>query len=54
MNKTYNLYGKIYTLEELRKGYKIITGIAYDDLSCYDRPLTDNEIYFYLLEALAE
>ena len=52
--KKYNLNGEEYTIEELRKGYEIITGIAYDDLTCYDKPLTDEEIYNYLKEALEE
>lgn len=52
--KKYNLDGKEYTIEELREGYETITGIAYDDLTCYDKPLTDEEIYNYLKEALEE
>lgn len=52
--KKYNLNGEEYTIEELRKGYEIITGIAYDDLTCYDKPLTDEEIYNYLKETLEE
>lgn len=52
--KKYNIYGELYTIEELREGYETITGIAYDDLTCYDKPLTDEEIYNYLLDAMKE
>ncbi len=52
--KKYNVYGEMYTVEELREGYETITGIAYDDLTCYDKPLTDEEIYAYMLDALRE
>lgn len=51
MKKRYNLFGTLYTIEELRAGYEIITGIPYNDTT-YDKPLTDEEIYNYLLEAL--
>ena len=53
-NKKYNVYGEYYTIEQLREGYETITGIVYNDLKCYEKPLTDEEIYHYLLEALAE
>ena len=52
--KKYYLDGEEYTIEELREGYETITGIAYDDLTCYDKPLTDEEIYNYLKETLEE
>lgn len=53
MEKIYNIYGELYNINQLREGYKIITGISYDD-EIYDRPLTDEEIYEYLLDALKE
>lgn len=52
--KKYNVYGKMYTIEELREGYETITGIAYDDLTCYEKPLSDEEVYEYMLETLRE
>lgn len=47
--ETYDLYEqKGLTSEELRKGYRIITGLDNDD------ELTDEEIYKYLLDILKE
>ncbi len=46
--ETYDLYEqKGLTSEELRKGYRIITGLD-------DGELTDEEIYKYLLNTLKE
>ena len=49
----YNIYGKQYDTNGLREGYETITGIAYDN-EIYTKPLTDEEIYQYLLDALKE
>lgn len=51
--KKYIIEGKEYTTEELREAYATLTGIDYDD-EIYDRPLTDEEIYQYLIEYLSE
>lgn len=48
--KKHVIDGKEYTIEELREGYETITGITYDD-EIYGKPLTDEEIYQYLLDA---
>lgn len=50
----YDLYEfKNLTAKELREAYETITGLSFDD-DIYDRPLTDEEIYEYLLETLKE
>lgn len=51
--KKYIIDGKEYTIEELREGYETITGISYDD-EIYEKPLTDEEIYQYLLDTLKD
>ena len=49
MERTYDLYEmKGLTAEELRKGYRIITGLDNDN------EFTDEEIYEYLIETLYE
>lgn len=46
---TYDLYEmKNLSADELRKGYRVITGLDNDD------EFTDEQIYQYLLEALKE
>ena len=47
--KLYDLYErKGLTIKELRKGYRIITGLN------NDKDFTDEELYQYMLEALYE
>ena len=49
MKKLYDLYeNKNLTIEELREGYRTITGLNNDN------EFTDEEIYKYMLEALQE
>lgn len=49
MIKTYDLYErKDLTIEQLREGYRAITGLNNDN------ELTDTEIYNYMLEVFAE
>ena len=49
MVKTYDLYErKNLTIEQLREGYRVITGLDNDN------EFTDGELYEYMLEALAE
>ncbi len=49
MKKLYDLYeNKSLTIEELREGYRTITGLKNDN------EFTDEEIYKYMLEALQE
>jgi hypothetical protein len=45
--------GENYTIDQLREGYEIITGIAPND-EIYGQPLTDEQIIEYMTEALKE
>lgn len=46
---TYDIYEfKNLTIEEMRKGYRAITGLDNDN------EFTDEEIYVYMLDALKE
>ena len=45
---TYNFYGNELTADELREGYRIITGLDNDN------EMTDSEVYFYMLDAMKE
>lgn len=47
-NKKYQLYENSYTIEELRIGYRVITGLDNDD------EFSDEELYQYMLETMKE
>ena len=53
IKRKYIIEGQEYTTEDLRKAYRTLTGIDFDD-EIYDKPLTDEEIYQYLVEYLPE
>ena len=46
--KKYNFYGEKLTAEQLREGYRIITGLDNDN------EMTDSEVYFYMRDAMKE